>query len=328
MWNVSAVDYKKWQLEPYKKHDANEPYVPPEVPFGGNSTMKTDYVPYDERPVKPLKPEDRVTRSTEPFADLTDYKESYIKHPLESRKPKERQPWQPTGVPLEGMTTFKRDYTQKPFDKNPSCKPSNAIYTSNGPFDDVTTNKTDYRQWPLDRPPLHKGDEYMKPDSPFEGNTTYNADFTQQPYAKVPLQRPTERPRKLGPFQSSTDYRENYIPYQADRVRPIQRKDDYQPSSAPFEGLSTFRSHYVPHPLQGTRPFKPTTTAARGEGPFDEATTYKVDYVPHPMDPCPAALLDTPRSPYVYKEQQPTGHKFYSSGGIAVGQPMPVPAVA
>lgn len=309
------TDYRQWQLEPYKRHDAGGAYAAPEVPFEGVSTMKTDYVGYDERPPKPCKPATGAIGNANPFEGTTDYKDSYVKYPVEARKKQERQVWQPSGIPLDDSTTFKRDFTAKPLEKNPSCKPNTSGFASNAPFDDITTHKTDFRTWPMDRIPQHKADEYKKPDGNFAGITTYHTDFINHPYARVGLHRPTQKARTLGPFQSSTDYRENFIPRYAERVLPVQRASDFKPTQVPFEGQSTFRAHYIQHPMQLTKACKPTVNAHAGGGDMDKDTTYKLDYIRHACGPCPAALLGTPRSGFVYKQEDPAGHKFYSSSG-------------
>uniref|UniRef100_A0A1I8JIC5 inositol-1,4-bisphosphate 1-phosphatase n=1 Tax=Macrostomum lignano TaxID=282301 RepID=A0A1I8JIC5_9PLAT len=95
-----------------------------------------------------------------------------------------------------------------------------------------------------------------------------------------------------------------------EKVGPNQT---YQPNSAPFEGQSTTASHFVPHPMDVRRSFKPSQDAARTEGPFDGTTLYRMEYVPKHIEPCPAALLDTETSRYLYKETDDTGHKFYQA---------------
>lgn len=313
-----AVDFQKWALEPHKKAGPDFQWNPPTEKFGGQSSMKTDFIAYNERPPAPCKPTAGAFHSEAPFAGSTDYKDSYIKHPLESRFQKEKAVWQPTGVPIDSLTTFKRDFTPKEGGKMDSCKPTNTGFASNAPFVDDTTNKNDFRQWPLDKPHAHHAADYVKPDGSMDGTTTYATDFVNQPYAKQNMLKPTAKLAKAAPFEGVSHYKESFHPHGYARVQPINKQGEYQPNPVKFEGQSTFTSDFHPHPIDRVHMLKPSSEVHKSTGPLDDTTTYKEDYIKRQLEPCPAAVLNSPRAGHSYSHQDATGHKFYEPLDAAV----------
>jgi len=75
--------------------------------------------------------------------------------------------------------------------------------------------------------------------------------------------------------------------------------------------IRVFLGHYVPHDSGPQRSFKPDGVAYRSTAPFDDATMYRTEYTRKEIEPCQAALIDTPRSNYVHHHTEESGHKFY-----------------
>lgn len=48
--------------------------------------------------------------------------------------------------------------------------------------------------------------------------------------------------------------------------------------------------------------FKPHGQVTANQTPFDDATLYRMEYTPKHLEPCPASLLNTGLSKYVYDE--------------------------
>ncbi|CAF1648606.1 unnamed protein product, partial [Didymodactylos carnosus] len=65
--------------------------------------------------------------------------------------------------------------------------------------------------------------------------------------------------------------------------------------------------HYIPHQGGPSRSFKPDGSVYASGAPFDDSTMYRVEFTPKSIDPCPAALLETPRSSFVFRHDDPTG---------------------
>ena len=221
----------------------------------------------------------------------------------------EKDKYKPNCVPLDGLTTFQRDYQGRPGDKTQSFKPEGRAVASDAPFEDSTTFKTDYRKWAAARPYQHQPDAYRKPDGEMDMNTTHKIAYQQHPLQRHAAIRPDGGRMEPGKFDDTTNYSTDYKPWKADRVHPTM-KPDYVPNNAPFEGCSTQKSHYIQHPMAPTQSFKPNVGAINS-GPFEDGTMYRQEYTKKESEPCPAAVLDTGRSKYRYIEQDPRGHKLY-----------------
>lgn len=306
-----TADYRKWDMDKPKKYGPEAGWQPPKDPFEGQSTFQRDYRRYNEPPRQPLRPNDAAVMSDTPFDGTTGYRNDYIKHPMGARFVKEKDMYKPSGVPIDGLTTFRRDYRGQPGDKTVSCKPDGRAVASDAPFEDSTTFKTDYRKWPTERPYQHLADQYRKPDGDMDMNTTHKIAYQQHPLQRHAAIKPAPARVNSGQFDGTTNYTSDYKPWEINRVQPMM-KPDYQPNEAPFQGISTQKAHYIQHPLQPLHSFKPGN-AVMSSGPFDDGTVYRMEYTPKQSEPCPASILDTKTSSYRFVDQDPRGHKMYTS---------------
>jgi len=132
----------------------------------------------------------------------------------------------------------------------------------------------------------------------------------RKPLVPTKAARPMERKPVSANFDDATTHKEDFRKWPlGERTKPMM-KPDYCAPEAPFEGMSTFKAHYTPKPISVPRNFKPDNSQMNS-GPFDGNTMYRTDYVPKEAEPCPAAILDTGKSKYIYEEQNEVGHKFY-----------------
>lgn len=95
-------DYRKWQLPEKKLHHDPNSYAPPDAPFEGEPTYKSDYHLHPFSMRQSLRPEEGGRGNTDPFDGRTGYRDDYIKHPMERRQPKEKQEHKGPGAPLDG----------------------------------------------------------------------------------------------------------------------------------------------------------------------------------------------------------------------------------
>ena len=268
---------------PYVSKDA---WVQPTARFEGESTMNHDYRKYSQAPRQSMKPMEASKLSDAPFADDTDYRNSYKAHVLQPKFVREREQYKAPGVAFDGTTTFKRDYRGPIGEKTRSFKPDNAAYSSGQPLEDVTTNRKDYVKWPATKPYVHVQEGYKKPEGDMFMQTTHNAVYRELPLSKIQPVRPADAGKASGPFDGTTNYSQNYKQWQVPRVEPHIR-ESYQPNNAPFEGMSTQKAHYIPHGIQPHRSYKPDNTAFQSNARFEDNTMYRQDYVPKPRAPCP-----------------------------------------
>lgn len=305
------ADYRQWEMPRFERHGTSLSWCPPKEAFEGLPTYTSDYPAHRVAPPAPFKPDARAAQSSAPFDGQTDYRQSYVPHPLEVKRAKEKAMWNRPAVPFEGLSTFTRDYTPKEGGKMASCKPLAEAFRSDGPLASDTTNRLDFKPWAISKPFHHEHAPYQRPEGDFDFGTTYHKDYPQHAMIREAKTRPASRTRDPGPFEGTTNYTEAYRVWQVAPRKSAGPNQDYQGPCVPFEGQSTHQAHFVPHQMDLTRSFKPDARAAQSNQPFEDATMYRTEFVPKAVSPCPAAILDTKTSRFTYREQDQTGHKFY-----------------
>ena len=144
---TNKADYRPWDLSRTQpiKHDTG--YQPSEAPFNGSTTYYNDFKKHGGQPAKAIRPDQSAFQSQDPFDDRTGYREDYIKHALPEKQARQRDEYTPNKIPLDGLTTMRRDFTPKDAEKQRSFKPEGTGYRSDAPFDDDTTHKVDFKKW-------------------------------------------------------------------------------------------------------------------------------------------------------------------------------------
>jgi hypothetical protein len=309
---VFKADYRRWELPRVDaiRHDPG--WAPSNEAFAGDSTYVKDFIKHSQAPRSAIKPDHGPLGSNEPFDDRTGYRQDFIKHAMPAKFERAKNEYAQNKVPLENMTTNRRDFTAKDIDKIKSYKPDGTGYRSDAPFDDGTTHKIDYKKWDVKPISLRKDDEYKQPQGEMDLSTNYNREFTQKPVQRAQQIRPADRQKIDAKFVGDTTYGQDFRKFAGERAQLAKAGGEYQSPNVPFEGLSTYKGHYTPNSGgQAAHSYKPNGNAYRSDAPFDGNTLYRMEFTQKEVEPCPAALLETQRSGFVYKDSDDRGHKFY-----------------
>lgn len=275
------------------------------------STFTHDYRRHNAPPRRSWKPPESIQFSSAPFDAGTGYSENYVRHPIQNHEQKERNHYVPPCMPFDGITTFGRDYTKKEIKKTESCKPAAEVFHSDDPIDDATTFKNDFRRWPGERISAHQQEQYTKPEVEMDCNTTYRLQYMPHSVQKEATLKTGEgKVITSGEFQGLTTYRNDYQLWETQRDL-LRQRDEWVPNNTQFEGISTFKAHYIPHCVAPAKSMKPDTYDWMSNMPFEGTSMYRTDYVKKEPDNCPAAIIDTSQSKYVYVETDCHGHKQY-----------------
>ncbi|VEL10665.1 unnamed protein product [Protopolystoma xenopodis] len=84
-------------------------------PFVGLPTYQREFVAHRQEPVVSCKPKFEMLQSTAPLESETSYRTEYRAHPLEPKPAKQETTYARCQMPLDNLTTQKRDYTSKPY---------------------------------------------------------------------------------------------------------------------------------------------------------------------------------------------------------------------
>ncbi len=260
-------------------------YRPNSAPFEGTSNYTTNYRGAVAPPRQSMKPLENSKTSDQPFDGTTGYRAEYIKHPIPPREMRAKVKYEPSKVPLDGLSHYKKDYPAKPFQVTQSCKPDVGAFQSDAPFHDNTTQKTDYKKWPVDRPYVRDPEQYTRPEGEMEKMTTHLRDFNKKPLTQRTLVKPADRKASPGKFNGVTNYNTDFRQWSApERVFPKMQTGGYMPPEAPFEGQSHYTDDYHKHKIAPRQSFKPADTARQSDQPFDGITGYREEFIKHPLE--------------------------------------------
>ena len=285
--------------------------MPSGDPFGGDSTYVNDFKKHSQAPRSAIKPDNSALQSNQPFDDRTSNREDYIRHNLPNKYNRPKEEYAPNKIPVESLTTNRRDFTPKDLERSRSFKPDGQGYRSDAPFEDDTTNKVDYKKWDVQPMQAKKDNEWRPPMGDMDLTTNYNTEFTNKPGQRAQPVRPGSRRKIDAKFEGDTTYGQDFRKWPGDRRGPIKASNDYEVPTVPFEGLSTYKGHYQPHAGGAAVSFKPDGTAYRSDAPFDGNTLYRSEFTPKEIEPCPAALLESHKSNFVFNTEDDKGHKYY-----------------
>lgn len=157
-----------------------------------------------------------------PLEDLTNYKMSYVAHPMEKRFVYEAEKFKPSEIPFESLTTHKESYRGLKGELTKSLKPSARPCVLDTPFSNSTEFRDKYQAWPTPQIFSKAPASYIPSEKKMDFLTTVRAHYT---YPKgVPAQscRPVLSVKKGGRFESSTTTKDDYKPWASMRMEPLK----------------------------------------------------------------------------------------------------------
>ena len=144
-----------------------------------------------------------------PFADRTSNKDDYIRHELPNKFYRPKEEYKQNKIPIDSLTTTRRDYVPKDMEKARSFKPENKGIGSDAPFEsDTTTSKSDFKLWPVEPMVKRAGAEWKPPVGQMESITNYSTDFSPRvAYERVQPLKPINREKITAKFEGDPTYK-------------------------------------------------------------------------------------------------------------------------
>lgn len=244
-----------------------------------------------------------------PLEDLTNYKMSYVAHPLEKRFVCETKKFKPCEIPFESFTTHKLSYRGLMGEPAKSMKPPARPCALDAPFSNMTEFREKYQAWPVPQVFSKAPVPYVPPEEKMDSLTTVQAHYTYPKGAPAQSCRPVVCVKKGGRFESSTTTKDDYKQWASVRMEPAKPAPQLNLPAEPLDCLTTMRAHYVPHPPISTKSCKPPCPGPRVHIPVEGQTTYTVSFTPKEMGRCLASYPEPPG--YIFEETDALGHRIY-----------------
>ncbi|XP_040819729.1 stabilizer of axonemal microtubules 1 [Ochotona curzoniae] len=303
------ADYLAWNQPRREPLRPEHNYRPSSTKFDSRTTHQDDY------PIKGLvntvscKPAAMPKLCNIPLEDLTNYKMSYVAHPMEKRFVHETEKFKPCDIPFESLTTHKESYRGLMGEPAKSLKPPARPSGIDAPFCNTTEFRDKYQAWPTPHILAKAPPAYVPPEERMDLLTTVQAHYTYPKGAPAQSCKPVPPIKKSGRFQSSTTTKDDYKQWAGVRTEPVKPILQTHFPNEPLDCLTTTRAHYVPHPPANTKSCKPLWSGPRSNIPVEGQTTYAISFTPKEMGRCPASFPEPPG--YIFEEVDPLGHKIY-----------------
>uniref|UniRef100_A0A8D0F262 Stabilizer of axonemal microtubules 1 n=1 Tax=Strix occidentalis caurina TaxID=311401 RepID=A0A8D0F262_STROC len=303
-------DYVLWHEPKTESLRPNDRFHPSEEKFDHRTIVQDDYLYRGPVATQSCRPLNLVQKTKAPFENITNYRVSYVPHPLEKRYVHKNEKYKVSEVPFDGLTTHKVSYKGLAGQSARLTKPYQPKLLHDLPFSSTTEFQENYQAWP--QPPIFtkKLDVYVPPLEKMDLHTT-----TQMHY-KYPNGKPAKMCRSLAqlkrstePFNSSSIMKEDYKPWPCKRLKPITHAPELTFPAKPMDCLTTFHTHYVPHPLTVTKSYKPGWSGPKHHTLLDAKTIYNTSYTPKGIVRCLASYKNPPG--YVFEGADADGHNLY-----------------
>ncbi|XP_058551239.1 stabilizer of axonemal microtubules 1 [Neofelis nebulosa] len=303
------ADYLPWNQPRRELLRPEHHYRPASTRFDSRTTHQDDYSVKGLVSTMSCKPLAMPKLCNIPLEDLTNYKMSYVAHPMEKRFAYEAAKFSPCEIPFESLTTHKESFRGLMGEPAKSLKPPARSCGLETPFSNTTEFRDKYQAWPTPQMFSKAPVAYVPPEEKMELLTTVQAHYTYPKGAPAQSFRPVISVKKGGRFESSTTTKDDYKQWPGMRMEPAKPIPQLNIPTEPLDCLTTTRAHYVPHPPINTKSCKPPWAGSRGNIPVEGQTTYTISFTPKDMGRCLASYPEPPG--YIFEETDALGHKIY-----------------
>ncbi|XP_005869674.1 PREDICTED: stabilizer of axonemal microtubules 1 [Myotis brandtii] len=303
------ADYLPWNQPRRELIRPDHKYRPESARFENRTTHQDDY------PLKGLvktmscKPPAMPKVCNIPLEDLTNYKMSYVAHPIEKRFVYEAEKFKPCEIPFESITTHKQCFRGLMGEPAKSLKPPSRSCILDTPFSNTTEFRDKYQAWPTPQLFYKPLVPYVPPEEKMDLITTVQSHYTYPKGAPAQSCRPVVCIKKGPRFESSTTNRDDYKQWASIRMEPVKPVPQLIRPTEPLDCLTTTRAHYVPHPPISTKSYKPLWSSPQAKVPVEGQTTYAISFTPKDLGRCLASYPEPPG--YIFEETDASGHRIY-----------------
>ncbi|XP_020006874.2 stabilizer of axonemal microtubules 1 [Castor canadensis] len=303
------ADYLPWNQPRREPLRPPHNYRPASNKFDNRTTHQDDYSMKGLVNTMSCKPPAMPKLCNIPLEDLTNYKMSYVTHPLEKRFVHEADKFRPCEIPFESLTTHKESYRGLIGEPAKSLKPLSRPPGLDIPFFNTTEFRDKYQAWPTPQVFSRAPITYAPPEEKMDFLTTVQAHYTYPKGSPAQSCRPVLPIKKSCLFEGSTTTKDDYKQWDSMCTEPVKPVPQLNFPAEPLDCLTTTQAHYVPHPPSNTKSCKPPWSGPRGNIPVEAQTTYSISFTPKEMRRCPASYPEPPG--YIFEEVDPLGHRIY-----------------
>ncbi|XP_021056827.1 stabilizer of axonemal microtubules 1 isoform X1 [Mus pahari] len=305
------ADYLSWNQPRRELLRPPHKYRPESSKFENRTTHQDDYTMKGLVTTVSCKPPAKPKLYNIPLEDLTNYKMSYVPHPVEKRFVKEAEKFIPCDIPFENLTTHKESYRGLLGEPAKSIKPPANFPKHDAPFSNITEVQEKFQAWPTPQRVPKSPVVYVPSEEKMDLLTTVQTHYKHLKGSPAITCRPVPSVKKSKRFESSTTSKDDFKQWAAVNTKPIRPTPHLSLPAEPLDCQTTTKTCFVAHPPIITENYKPAWGGLRRNIPVEGQTTYSISFTPKDLGKCPASYMEPPG--YIFEEVDSMGHKIYRS---------------
>ncbi|XP_004706671.1 stabilizer of axonemal microtubules 1 [Echinops telfairi] len=275
---------------------------------------------YSYLPRESFKPKLEYKKGAVPMEGLTTSRRDFGFHKVSPVKGPQPKQFVPSGEDMDLLTTYKQDYNPYPVCRVDPIKPPDNKYLHDTRMECLPTYKADYLPWNQPRrealgPPHH----YQPAPTKFDNRTTHQDDY----YVKGPVTTSSCKPLlvpklRTVPLEDLTNYKMNYVAHPVEK-RFVHKTEKFRPCDIPFESQTTHKDSFRGLVGEPAKSLKPPAKACAADTSFFSTTEFRDKFQ---VWPTPQVLAKVPAT-YVPPEEKmellttAQAHYTYPKGGPA-----------
>ncbi|XP_059689991.1 stabilizer of axonemal microtubules 1 [Gavia stellata] len=166
-----------------------------------------------------------------------------------------------------------------------SFKPNEAYKMAQIPMEGISTTKRDYVAREVLPQKLKPPEKHVKSDKSMDLTSTYKQDFKSYPVSQVPPCLPcVTRHVPSTRMDTRTNYEDDYVLWNEPKTELIRPNDGFCPPEEKFDHRTIAQDDYLYRGPVATQSCKPLNVVQKGKAPFENITNYRVNYVPHALE--------------------------------------------
>ncbi|XP_028739661.1 stabilizer of axonemal microtubules 1-like [Peromyscus leucopus] len=304
------ADYLPWNQPKRDLIRPSHKFRPESTWFENRTTHQDDYTIKGLVTTVSCKPPAKPKLYNIPLEDLTNYKMSYVPHPVEKRFVREPEKFRPCDIPFENLTTHKESYRGLLGEPAKSSKPPAKLPPQDIPFSNSTEFQDKFQAWETPQIFTKAPVSYVPPEEKMDLLTTTQTHYRYLKGFPAQTCRPVPSIKNRGHFESSTTTKDDYKQWAAVQTKPVKPTHHLSLPVEPLDCQTTTKTCYVPHPPVTTKNYKPAWVGPQNI-PVEGLTTYSISFTPKEMGRCPASYTEPPG--YIFEEVDAMGHRIYRS---------------
>lgn len=214
----------------------------------------------------------------------SEYTKKYPEHPIDKRRPyKPPHEILSADVPIESVTSQKRDFPEHPIARRAAYRPDQGRVDLD-PFDGHTTNREEYPEWQLPEKQVRERVNWVAPVEPIQTVTSQKHDYQEHQVQKREAYKPDSFRPNLDRFDGQASYRDNFPEWQLPEKHQRQQAL-WQAPTVPMDSATTNNNVFMEHQVSPRVQHKPNNLPVASEVPFMGSSDYNDTYKEHAVQP-------------------------------------------